>query len=809
MDTNILSEENKAKNKDSKGFWNFFIEIPIYSLIFLIPIFFLPLTISPFGINKQVLALILVIAASAGFLIKILNQGNIVIFKNKTSLLLKLLVFAAIISSIFSVWQNTSVWGIDGTEADSLANVIIYFLTFFLIVSAAVNFRERLFFKIIFLLLASSAMLELFLVFNLISSRLLKIKFLQFADINFNPVGPLNLLAVYLAAVFVLCLGILANLPPANLENGRKKLKAALVAVSFFAFILLFAIGFRPAFWAIALAAGFLIIFKISQRNRSASKAPAKAAEINLLIAVLALSVVFSFLNIPFIQLYNPQIEVSPSFKESVSILKQEFFSGSGMENVKNILFGSGPFSFVYNYAKYHSPDINQTYFWNARINGASFAYLTYLSEIGLIGAFSILLFFVLFLGKGFINFIGGASDKTALSPFSRGIFVSLLTIFLLSFFVNVNFVLNFTAFVLAALLAVSLSDYEKTTFSLVKTPQRAAIYSFIIILSIAGLLVAVFFVGKKYAAAIYFGQGVQAIQKQNIELSLDKTIKAINLDPQNDVYHRQSAQILFLQWKSTIERNNQTPLSQEEIAAALKDKFQGAINSAKLAAEVNPNESLNWILLGNIYESAILVINGAADFAFDAYGKAEELNPGDPEIKTNIGRAHLSYFEKLSNDLEILSQKKEENGKKIEEISRELKRQSDLSQEKLKQAIALKNDYPQAHLLISHIYDRKGDSGDALKEMIFAKSLLPNDVNVSFQLGLLYYKSNQFDFAKKEFENAVNLLPTYSNARYFLGLIYEQEGDKEAALAQFEEILKYNAGNQAVIQKIEELKKD
>jgi tetratricopeptide (TPR) repeat protein len=74
-------------------------------------------------------------------------------------------------------------------------------------------------------------------------------------------------------------------------------------------------------------------------------------------------------------------------------------------------------------------------------------------------------------------------------------------------------------------------------------------------------------------------------------------------------------------------------------------------------------------------------------------------------------------------------------------------------------------------------------------------------DVGALFQLGFLYYKNNQFDFAKQVFERVVQLSPNYSNARYFLGLIYDRENlkDKSKAIEQFLKIAELNPDNNEI----------
>ena len=65
--------------------------------------------------------------------------------------------------------------------------------------------------------------------------------------------------------------------------------------------------------------------------------------------------------------------------------------------------------------------------------------------------------------------------------------------------------------------------------------------------------------------------------------------------------------------------------------------------------------------------------------------------------------------------------------------------------------------------------------------------------------MGLLYWRSQQFEKAQEEFERAVNLNPDYSNAKYMLGLVYDKIGEKEKAKKEFEALAQLDPQNQEI----------
>ena len=86
-------------------------------------------------------------------------------------------------------------------------------------------------------------------------------------------------------------------------------------------------------------------------------------------------------------------------------------------------------------------------------------------------------------------------------------------------------------------------------------------------------------------------------------------------------------------------------------------------------------------------------------------------------------------------------------------------------------------------------------------------KVILTQDIGISFQLGMLYWRKEKLEQAQSEFEKIITLNPDYSNARYMLGLVYDKKGEREKAIEQFEMVAKLNPHNQEVRKILENLK--
>ena len=60
---------------------------------------------------------------------------------------------------------------------------------------------------------------------------------------------------------------------------------------------------------------------------------------------------------------------------------------------------------------------------------------------------------------------------------------------------------------------------------------------------------------------------------------------------------------------------------------------------------------------------------------------------------------------------------------------------------------------------------------------------------------------------AISQFEQVLRLVPNHSNALFALGVAYEREGRIDEAMLQFERVFELNPDNQAVLQKLQELR--
>lgn len=91
----------------------------------------------------------------------------------------------------------------------------------------------------------------------------------------------------------------------------------------------------------------------------------------------------------------------------------------------------------------------------------------------------------------------------------------------------------------------------------------------------------------------------------------------------------------------------------------------------------------------------------------------------------------------------------------------------------------------------IGEAYMRQGDYTSALRELLEAEKLNPNDAFTQHDLGLCYREKKHMTEALAHIRKAVQLKPEFTPARNSLGRVYLEIGQVDKAIAIFKEISK------------------
>lgn len=729
-----------------------------YAFLFLalfLPIFILPYTIFPLELNKAFLFYIVTLIAGIFWLISILQKASFKIPKSIVLLALAGIILVWLISSLFSSNFSISLIGA-GQEVGTFFSLTFLAVGLFLV---SVLFQSEAKVMIFYLLLFISSLLVF--IFQLFRTAF-DITFFPW-NIFFgkvaNTIGSWNEVGIFFGFICLLSLVFL------ELFHFSKKLKiffflvliTSLAAMAFVNFTTVWVVF--VTFLFIFLVYLFSVFPVLGQEEGYQSR---KFVRFTIFVLLIVLFFIFArALMGDFVtSLGIVSLEVRPSWSATFEVIKSVLR--------ENVLFGSGPNTFLYDWLKFKPAEINYSLFW-AFPFGAGIGLLpSFIATTGILGLVAWLFFLVCLLYYIFRVIAYSGNEVT------RGLLMASLlgSLYLWTFTIiyTPGFLLVALAFLTTGIFLALLVKTEKiklTEVSFFQRPKISFVSSLCIVLLMIVGVASFYLLFQKYWAACSFGRGLLVFNKGgNIDEVENLLMRASRYD-QEDRYFRALSETGLLRLQQLM---NQTDLPPEEARARFQDSFTFALSNAQSATKVNSLDFLNWMSLGQVYESVVpLKISGAKEAAANAYQEALQRAPFDPRPLFTKARTEIQ-----AGDLKS-------------------------AKESLNSAVNLKGDYAPALFLLAQLEAQEGNLKQAIARTEQTFYLAPNDVGVLFQLGLLYYQDKNFENSRLAFEKAVALNLNYSNARYFLGLIYERMGRISDAIDQFKRIENLNPDNQEV----------
>jgi len=123
-------------------------------------------------------------------------------------------------------------------------------------------------------------------------------------------------------------------------------------------------------------------------------------------------------------------------------------------------------------------------------------------------------------------------------------------------------------------------------------------------------------------------------------------------------------------------------------------------------------------------------------------------------------------------------------------------------AEKEFRQAIAINDSYPYAHLWYGTLLASQGRFAEAIRETQRAQQIEKTSPIINIQLGLVYYFQRQYREAIAENRKTIELDPTFFAAQRYSGLSYSQMGMHKEALAEFEKAI--NASGDSTLMKAE-----
>ncbi|MFH2136716.1 MAG: hypothetical protein ABII19_03775, partial [Patescibacteria group bacterium] len=355
------------------------VKICLSLLVFFLPVFFLPWTYEALDFNKQNFLVVLTLLAGLAWLGKMVASRQVVLRRSFLNVLVLLYVAIYTLSAIFSLDKIRSFIGASGLEKEGLVTVFCFIILYFVIIN---NFRDMKAVKnLIYSYLLGAGLVTIWTLLAFLG--VLPALFVPSQALN--SIGTLNGLGVFLGAAFVLLCPLFLG---AEAEKSKDRIKNLVmkIAMAVAAALMLFVLATIDNWtvWTIFIPAVALVLaFAIIRAHEIKS-----LGWLALPMAAFVVAVLLFFVNTPITA--RLPAEIMPSFSASSGIAQQTLRESP--------FLGSGPSTFVFDYAKYKPAGVNETQLWDVKFDRSASRVLTMLTSTGLFGIVS-WLFLIGFVG--------------------------------------------------------------------------------------------------------------------------------------------------------------------------------------------------------------------------------------------------------------------------------------------------------------------------------------------------------------------------------------------------------------------------
>ncbi len=370
------------------------------------------------------------------------------------------------------------------------------------------------------------------------------------------------------------------------------------------------------------------------------------------------------------------------------------------LNNVKSILIGWGPESFINIYRNLKPASVNYTTFWNFDFSGGSNMLCTLIPTIGIIGSISWILIVIKFLMEL-------RRSKVRKNPLTWII----LTCFAFQLIMPFNIIVLIIQAIAIAYWAKDLSsiyeeiEFENLAFQIGKHNKNKDSSKFqqiltskmlvmgVSLIGIIALIPITWLISKSILSHYFVYQSNQLASQNEIVKAYEVNNKAIKYSPYIAEFRNRHA-IMSTQIAIALS-NKENPSEKEKLL--INRLVKQAVKEANIATNLEPLNSQYWLILANIYSQLIGLVEGADQQTISTYVKAVETNPTNPLVRVEIGNL-FTQFKNYNQAISFYNQ-----------------------------AINLKSDLPLAYYQLGKAYALNSQLDQAKNTWLTALDLLPD----------------------------------------------------------------------------------
>ncbi len=767
-----------SRAKEAQDVFSMVTRWATYLLFFLVPLFFLPWTTSALEINKQMLLVVLTTVGLVAWLGQMVLSKRLTFKSGWLNVVPGLFFVAMLVSSIMSIAGYQTWVGQASQEYTSFLSMTMFILLFYVLMNGfSSTLVQR---NILFALLLSSAIGGLVTLLGMFDLVHLPFDFAQ--SRGFNTVGTINGFITFMSTVMFtgMAMWLVSH-------QGRDRIipigtlgmvmRGLIIFVTLVNLVALIAIDFG-LFWIINIVGVILLgVFVFIQSQEFPN--PRRFA---LPLVVLLVSILFLFLRSP-LNLSLP-IVVSPSYGTSWDISKETLNVNTGQ-----LLFGSGPGTWLYDYLAYKPAEVNASQFWTLRFDRAKSALMTMVASIGLVGT----VLWIVLMGWVAVK----ALSRLVLErdheewKMTYVLFIGWAVLLLSHILYSSNMTMQFMLWGFTGLLASQVMlKVWKSDFA--RSPKLGLATSFAFVVVAVAVLGSLFITGSRFAAEVAFAKAVQIDKTEGstIEDVIAELNQAVKLNPYSDAYNRNLSSAYLRQARETIAAAGGAELTTEQTQVVI-DIVTKAIETSNKATNIEPNYVSNWVVQGSMYRDLMSFAQGAEDLAAQAFLNTIQLEGTNPVHRTNLGRVYLTVADRAR------SLRASEDPDTAAAAAQQEANLLATAEQAFTTAIQYKSDYLPAHYYLAATYERQGRLDQALGRLVALRNNNPADTGLAFQLSQLLIRLGEYETATSELARIVELNPNYSNALWYLASMYEISDQRDAAIDTVRRVVQLNPENE------------
>ena len=280
-------------------------------------------------------------------------------------------------------------------------------------------------------------------------------------------------------------------------------------------------------------------------------------------------------------------------------------------------IFGVGTGNFVQAFNMYRPATYNLTKFWTNGFATSTNAALELWTELGLVGV-------VLGLMMG----LQVLKKRRNTAEFYGVLILGLIVVFS---------PVNLIGLVLISWMLMG-EMFGESKLSLEWRPEQLNGFNvpagIALMLTMVSLGMGGYWMGKILLGEYYLRQSLVAAAKNDGGNTYNLQIKAIASDPYLAEYRRIYSQTNLALAKTMLSNKDITDDDKQKASVLI----QQAVREAKASIALNNADPDKWLNLAGIYKELIGVVDGSADWSYQAYAQAVALNPTDPMSGLDLG---------------------------------------------------------------------------------------------------------------------------------------------------------------------------